>query len=703
MVFSWGNQLSEKTKKSLKGLGQSSAIHAILVITIIGIGASLRYMDTHWGLPYQYWWDEPEIMNPAIRILRDGVYRPTRYAYGPINAYIHAAWGVLSVLKAVQSGEIRTVWDLKSDWDTGWYWTITSPLFYLRARLLSVIMWLITVFGTWRCCLLLKAGWGGIVALALLAFSAMNFEQTSTVSVGALASMFAALSFWGGIRYIVLDARSLQPLFWSAIAAAASVATKVVFLPILSVPFVAHLVTLKRYKARNNWSVLCCLAALTVCVLGVLMLPAFFDPPRFVHSLTTELTYYAKGHKPLGFVHHLRQAAVGLLAGAEAADVRAIGGDLRVVSWRLSGFIYVLLGMGGVMALGRRLGIAAVIAIPAFLNAWQVSAYTGEFYPRNLMISQLCWAMSAAVGLEALRGKSACLRKPSREVITAVVIALCLYPAAGLWHLAKARTTFRDSRVLAAGELAEPTTQMDEVLAAAELHWFIPAGPKSNEVKITQASVTRLLRHPEEAARFDFLLLPAQLATFNRSHSCRDALKEWNNELSKFSPVKSFGTNPTYFDRPTTDPQILFVSPLEFQRSGIRRDATRILGAELYSPTNDGACYLTRDGIAAKNYFKGTTKLILRRPAKQIVVNARGTNPFEQDEHPQVGIRVFATTDTSQKSPIANVVVDLERSGSGFVDYPVRAEIPAGEYAVLITTKNPNRRFMTELQYIEFR
>lgn len=702
-MFSWAHNLPEKMKRFLQGLVQPSALLGLLAVAIIGIGASYRIMGTYRGLPYPYWWDEPEIVNPAIRLLREGVYRPTRYAYGPINAYVHAAWGVWSVLKAVQSGEIRTVWDLKSDWDTGWYWTISSPIFYQQARFLSVLMWLVAVFALWRSCLVLKAGWGGIVALSMLAFSQMNFEQTSTVSVGALASMFAALSFWGGIRYVVSDSKSRQLLFWSAVAAAASVATKLVFLPILCVPFVAHLVTLERCKGRRNWTVFWGLAGVALSALVLLMLPAFFDPPRFVHGLTAELQYYGKEGTSLGFWRHLRQAVLALLAGAEAADVRAIAGEFRVVSWRLSGFVYVLLGIWGGIALGRRVGIAALIVIPAFLNAWQVSGYPGEFYTRNVMITQLCWAVSAAVGFEALRRWSARLQKPRQEVLAAVVIALCLYPAAGLWRFAKEYMTLRDSRVLAARELDEQATHTKEILAAAELHWFIPSGPKSNDVKMTQASVTRLLRHPEEATRFDLLILPAQLATFSRSHSCRDTVREWNNELAKFSSLKSFGANLTYFDRPTTDPKILFVSPSEFQRAGIRRDARRIWGFEMYSPANDGACYLTREGIAAKNYFKATATLTLPRPAQQIVVNARGTNPFEQDEPPQVGVRVFATTDTAQKSPVANVVVDLKRSGTGFAEYPVRTEIPAGEYVVHIATKNPNRRFMTELQYIEFR
>ncbi|MCX7626792.1 MAG: hypothetical protein N2Z21_11385, partial [Candidatus Sumerlaeaceae bacterium] len=667
------------------------------------LGGGYRLAATQWGLPYVYPWDEPEIVNPAIRILRDGVYRPTRYAYGPVNSYVHAAWGMLGVLKAVQNGDIRTVWDLKTDWDTGWYWTVTSPAFHQQARLLSVIMWLITAFAVWRSCQLLESSWGGIVALSMLAFSFMNFEQTSIVTVGALASMFAALSLWAGVFYVVRPCATRQALFWSAIAAAVSVAAKLIFLPMVSVPVIAHLATLARYKGRNNWGIFWAVVGTTVFVLALLMLPALFDPPRFVHSLTTEMAYYTANQQPLGFWRFLRQVMVVLLAGAEAREVYAIGGELCAFSWNFFSFVYVLLALWGLTQMRRRPGAAALIFIPAFLNAWQVSSYQGEFYTRNLMIAQLCWAISAAVGCDALRRSSARFGKMGQEVVTGVVIFLSMLPAVRLWPAVHERLTTTDSRVLAAKELQGESMLGKKVLAAAELHWFIPSGPRADNAKVTQASVTRLLRHPEEAAQFDLLILPAQLATFGGSHRSRDALKEWNNQLTKFSPLKSFGANLTYFDRPTTDPKILFVSPSEFRFRGIRREARRIYGYELYSPPSDTACFLTRDGIAAKDYFRGVTTFTLLRPTKEIVVNARGTNPFEQQDLPQVGLRIFTTTDTAHKKPIASVNIELERTGSGLVDYPVRAEIPAGEYVLHVTTNNPHRRFMTEVQYIEFR
>ncbi len=188
---------------------------------------------------------------------------------------------------------------------------------------------------------------------------------------------------------------------------------------------------------------------------------------------------------------------------------------------------------------------------------------------------------------------------------------------------------------------------------------------------------------------------------FNFSESkYSNALSEWSNAITNFEPIVTFGDNATYLDLFTRDPKIGIV-PTEAFGAPLRRDAPRVYGVELLSARTSQAAYLTEAGIAAKNYFLGSTNVRLTKPAKTLVVKAQDLNPFEKEEFPTVSVKVGTTTETKSTSWIADETFVLERGG--LVEYTRRVNIPPGDYSIQVKANNPNRRFMTEIAYIEFR
>ncbi|MGC8740700.1 MAG: hypothetical protein ACP5UB_04500 [Candidatus Sumerlaeaceae bacterium] len=692
MLTNWASRLRTET-----------AAIALVGILIIGLGGYWRYVATAWGLPYAYSWDEPEIVNPAIRILREGVYRPTRFAYGPLNSYLHAGWGVLSVLKAVETGDIKTVWDLKTDWDTGWYWTISSPVFHRRARLFCLLMWGMTAFAVWGACRELGVRWGLLAALGLVAFSRMNFEQTSIVSVGATAAMFAALAFWGGLRALNDGTHVRKALWWTSFAAGAATASKIIFFPLLVIPVLAYFDAVRRKVMMFSYERLALWCLAPVAIFAVLMAPMFYDPPRFIHSLTTELKFYGDQTLQLTLTQHLRSAVLSALASVDSAVLAARDGQLFVKRYSLPYSIYVVLAAFGLAVLWRsKWTAAALVTIPALINLWQVSSYSREFYARNLLIAQLASAVLAAFGLNALV-KS--LGRWNRIALWFVFAALAIFQGGQAFvvgAMASERTSITDSRVLADEKIEDLTKKGAKVAIASELHWFFSRGDTSLKSKVHQVSVTRLLRYPEEAQDLDFAVVPLALTYGDKLRASDEALSAWAKGLATLTPQLVLGHNVTYFDCLTTDPKVGFIPGRAFKAS-FRRDSRRIYGFELLSTTAGQFAWPTQYGIAVPNYFLGSARLGLRESAKTLVVKARGLNPFEQEEAPTVWVRVAATTDTAAKSPVADVRFELKRSGSGLVEYTRPVDVPAGEHLVLVRANNPNSRFMTEIEYVEFR
>lgn len=673
----------------------------LAALVVLGLGGYYRVIATQWGLPYAYSWDEPEIINPAIRVLRDGVYRPTRYAYGPINAYIHAAWGVPSVLKAAEAGEIGSIWDLKSDWDTGWYWTISSPLFYRHARLLSVAMWLISAIAIMQCCRLLGFRVGIIGALGVWTFSLMNAEQTCIVSVGPAASMFSALALWAALSYLSSEGSRPWTLAGSVAAAAAAVAAKLIFLPILAVPLLAYLG--RGYMAKRPLRFGGALGIVVGTCVGVafFMLPIFFDPPNFLHSILVELTFYAKDASPLTFYRHCYAAALAGAAGVDTVVLRAVDGNLVPTEWRWAHGLWFLLGVCGWVLFLRRGWLGAVVLLPALANMWQVSGYRGEFFPRNMFITQLSLALGVGAAVDQL-AKFLAKRfgKVAQPLSLVFAVLLLIVPATRVATTALDRASAIDSRILAERAIDKLGVDRHKVLVAAELHWFFPALQDASIPKFPQTSVVRLFRHPEEALGYEFVLVPLQLNVNDNAAQIKQDIEIWNRELAKLKPLETYGVGDTFLDRHSVNPRLAIVPTSEF-RAAVRAGAPRIYGLELFNPATEKAAFASRFGIAVRNYFLGSTLVKLAKPTKEVTVKGRNLNPFAEFEAPTVYVRVHATTDTLFKAPIADLAFELSRGG--MPEYSRKVQIPAGEYVVRVSAKNPNPRFMTELAYVEFR
>ncbi len=675
-------------------------VSSIFALVFLGLGAGYRLQATSWGLPYAHSWDDPEITKPSIRVLRDGIYQPTRFAYGPLPAYMHAAWGLLSLMKAIEAGEIVTLWDMKTDWDTGWYWTISSPLFHQRARQLSVLMWVVTAIAAWGCCRAIGSLKGSLAAVGLLAFSIENFGTTSIVSVGAPSLMFTALAFWAALAYMAPSGGRVE-LTASVLCSAAAFACKLVFMPVLGVPLLGWVAKrLSQRQAIGVWPGVGLVAAVLT-VSALLMFPVFLDTPRFVWSILVEQKFYGKETQPMGLGEHLRGA--WLMGGAALDFLRLVAtkGTLSVSQYRYDYLAYLLICLLGTVLLVKKPWTAWVLLLPALGNLWQVSAFRGEFFARNVLIAQFCGAVVAAVGVEALLSWFS-RRRAWMTVVALIFLGMILaLPLARVRRLARERATVVDSRVKMEADIRSLVAEGKKVLLASELHWFVPAAADAPP-RLPEASLARMLRYPEELRDYDYVVLPRELQLSEARPPYQQAVATWNLVLGRLTPEITYGVDTTYLDRHSVDPRIMLV-PVAQLSQPTRRAEPVIFGAEMLSARNFTAGYLTRAGVAVRNYWVGTSRVQLANKARTLVVYGRDLNPFAAESYSSVEVDVRHTTATAQAKSVAKVSLDLSRGTGSLQEYTARVDIDPGDYTDTVRAANPVRRFMTEIGYIEFR
>ena len=164
-----------------------------------------------------------------------------------------------------------------------------------------------------------------------------------------------------------------------------------------------------------------------------------------------------------------------------------------------------------------------------------------------------------------------------------------------------------DSKVQAEKYLIEKGATAIRVAVASELHWFIPAF-QSSGFQPHQVRALGLLRHTEVKKR-DLIVLPLKLVvshkwSWYKIQVLPPLLDLYNSTIFELKPLQTFGERVVNFDSTTLRPRIgVFDSRVgaEALEKADRRDAQRIIAAELLDSPEQGAGHTWEGGIAVFN------------------------------------------------------------------------------------------------------
>src|ERR1043166_4630364 len=133
------------------------------LVALLVAGYMLRSLSADLGLPYEWQWDEPEIMQKSIQVIRDsdyGLLRSGRIGYGQLNTLLHAGWAGISFLRGVEMGFFPNgIWGLEGERQTSYYWTVSSPYLWRQARILSAILGCVAIAFVFAAARLLGGTW----------------------------------------------------------------------------------------------------------------------------------------------------------------------------------------------------------------------------------------------------------------------------------------------------------------------------------------------------------------------------------------------------------------------------------------------------------------------------------------------------------------------------------------------------------------
>ena len=164
----------------MKISGNKSFTGSNLIVWVGLVGVLLfafyvRASRADWGLPYLYYWDEPQIASAALRMLKTGNFNPYFYNYGTLPIYINYFIDIFHYLYLMGQPDTASAYlsdlaDIKTQFDTNWQWTISHPSFFYWNRMLNVAFGVGSVWMTYLLAsLVLRNKWLGLIAAFFLA------------------------------------------------------------------------------------------------------------------------------------------------------------------------------------------------------------------------------------------------------------------------------------------------------------------------------------------------------------------------------------------------------------------------------------------------------------------------------------------------------------------------------------------------------
>lgn len=659
----------------------------------------MRFPATGWGLPYEYGYDEPEIMLPAIRLIREGIYIPYKFDYGPLNGYIHAAWAALSFIRGTGEGRFPdSIWGIQTDNVTGWYWSVTSDWLLRQARYLSVLLSLVSVafiylaaYQLWK--RLLPAAW----AAAVLGLNATFAYQTSVVSADATTIAAACICLWASVHIYTSRARWAYAL--AGIAAAATLAFKYNNVFIVILPLAAHwLAPNQQSRSYTQYAgpvrYLVCLAIFAV----LFLFPIFLKPVKFFSDVANLLSYYIVPQDS-NLVSVITGYVQRLLALLDMGSLQVPGKNLTSFSqinfdFTWYGIGVVLVTFAGIVLCALRDKRLFLFLFPVmFLNFTNVGGDTGFFYPRYLLLSLPFLALFGAYAWTALPRFKITHKLPATAYAFAALVLLLPY----VYHPYKNMRTMSsivDPRTSMAEYLWTNVPEGKSLLILEETRWKVTP-EESKRWNISKATVPQILMSPDRLSQVDFVIAPTKLF-FHSPSPERSALvaniNEWLDTLT--SATAEFGSEPIAFDGPDVQPGVRLISSGALPSIKAEIPEKRVEGLAFGGPV--GSYALGNGVLALRNGATLSARMEVPTTASQVTVRAQGTSPYQQKIQPKVEV-TFRPVQGAV--PPASATITMGRNQSGIHDYSAPVTLSPGTYQVSVTARDEDN-FLTRLEAV---
>jgi 4-amino-4-deoxy-L-arabinose transferase-like glycosyltransferase len=256
----------------------------------------IRTYRIDWGLPYLYYWDEPQTAGTALQMLKTGTFNPNFFNYGSLPIYIAYFIDIFHYLFLMGQPESKVSYltalsEIKTWADTQYGWTISHPSFYYWNRFSNVLFGFGSLLLTYSITnKLFDKRWIGLIAVLFLSVSAPHVEYSAIISPDMPVVFFTLAVTLYSLKFLC-DGKT-QHLTIALIFSGCALATK--YNSILALLLPALAILLRYINEPHTYKVkqVALLAAVPLLTFFICMPYALIEKASFLSSLGYELRHY---------------------------------------------------------------------------------------------------------------------------------------------------------------------------------------------------------------------------------------------------------------------------------------------------------------------------------------------------------------------------------------------------------------------------
>ena len=185
---------------------------ALLPLLIFALAFALRYPCVEKGLPYTHEWDEPFVINHAIRIMKTGDWNPHFQVYPGGYIYLQTVPATVAAMRMAGQGLIEYVSELRNDEDTLYLWTVSHPDIYRTCRQVAVLLGSLMALATFLIGRRFFNTTAGVVAGLIVACSPVAITMSATVVTDVPAALMMTVAVGFALAILQSGPRLLAPV-----------------------------------------------------------------------------------------------------------------------------------------------------------------------------------------------------------------------------------------------------------------------------------------------------------------------------------------------------------------------------------------------------------------------------------------------------------------------------------------------------------
>lgn len=395
---------------------------ALAAILLVAFG--LRLHNLGFGLPSLYDPDEPLFVIKAAELLGEGTLNPRWFGHpGTITIYLTALTSLAVFLWGFVSGS----WSGVSDFTAA---AFADPgLLFLPARLVMVLLGVISVWLTYSVGRILHGTRVGLAAAALLAINSLHVVWSQVIRTDINASVFMLGALYFSVR--VVKHGALRDYALAGILTGVAVATKwpaaSIFISIIGASIARTRVSNDRWFTEAHKLALAAAAALAALIVSSPFL--LLDWQTVLQDLSGEARPIHLGHTGEGFLGNLIAYSRFQIAGT-------------------MGWVALILIGGGVVISSKNSAESRWTLLPAAALFLAVICSQQLIWSRWILPLMPMLSIFAAVSIVWLADRIATRARTRAILILAPLLVLCALPSLINTHAA-IRERENDTRIMA--------------------------------------------------------------------------------------------------------------------------------------------------------------------------------------------------------------------------------------------------------------